>query len=308
MKAIDHITIIGMGALGIMYGEHFFSALGSGAVAFLADDERIRRYQAEGVYCNRKALNFGFIPAGAVEKPAQLLIFAVKATALDDAVEMARPYVNGDTIIVSVLNGISSEDTIAGRLGTGHIIYSVAQGMDAVKIENQLTYSNKGVLCIGVPGRDPQKLAALECLTQLFDRAGLPYVVEDDIRHRLWSKWMLNVGVNQVVMVAEGTYRTIQKPGAAREQMIAAMREVIRLAEVEHIPVTEHDLEEYVALLDTLNPDGMPSMRQDGLARRYSEVELFSGTVLKKARAANVAVPVNQYLYQTILERERSYE
>ena len=307
MKAIDHITIIGMGALGILYGEHLTNALGSGAVAFLADYDRIKRYQAEGVFCNQKACNFQLKPAGAGKEPAQLLIFAVKAAALNDAIEMARPYVNRDTIIISVLNGISSEETIVQKLGTGHVVYSVAQGMDAVKTGNQLTYTNKGVLCIGIPGQDLQKLAALKCLTQLFDRAGLPHVVEADIRHRLWSKWMLNVGVNQVVMVEAGTYRTVQQPGAAREQMIAAMREVIRLAEEEHIPVTEQDLAEYVALVDTLNPDGMPSMRQDGLARRYSEVELFAGTVIKKALAANVAVPVNQYLYQAILKLESSY-
>lgn len=307
MNAIDQITIIGMGALGILYGEHFTRALGRGAVAFLADQERIRRYQAEGVYCNQKACNFQFQPAGAANEPAQFIIFAVKATAFEDAIELVRPYVDRSTIILSVLNGISSEEMIAARLRTGHVVYSVAQGMDAVKINNQLSYSNKGVLCIGVPGQEPQELAALACLRELFDRAGLPYVAEADIRHRLWSKWMLNVGVNQVVMVEEGTYRTVQQPGAARDQMIAAMREVIRLAEQEQIPVTEQDLAEYVALVDTLNPDGMPSMRQDGLARRYSEVELFAGTVIKKARAANIEVPVNQYLYQTIIKLESSY-
>lgn len=307
MNAIDQITMIGMGALGILYGEHFTRALGRGAVTFLADPERIRRYQKEGVYCNQNACNFQFQPAGAAGKPAQLLIFAVKATALADAIELARPYVDRNTIILSVLNGISSEEMIAAELGTGHIVYCVAQGMDAVKINNRLSYSNKGVLCIGVPGQEPQELAALAYLRQLFDRAGLPYVAEADIRHRLWSKWMLNVGVNQVVMVEEGTYRTVQQPGAAREQMIAAMREVIRLAEKEQIPVTEQDLAEYVALVDTLNPEGMPSMRQDGLARRYSEVELFAGTVIKKARAANLEVPVNQYLYQAIVKLESSY-
>lgn len=307
MKVIDHITIIGMGALGILYGEHFTGALGSGAVTFLADHERIRRYQSEGVYCNRKACSFRFRSAKAAEKPARLLIFAVKATALDDAIELARPYVAGDTVILSVLNGISSEEIIRQKLGTGSIVYSVAQGMDAVKTGNRLSYSNKGVLCIGIPDQNPREVAALHRLEELFTRTGLDYVTEADILHRLWSKWMLNVGVNQVVMVEAGTYRTIQQPGAARDLMIAAMREVIELAKKEQVPVTEQDLNEYLALLDTLNPDGMPSMRQDGLARRYSEVELFAGTVIRKARAADVAVPVNRYLYQTIREMESSY-
>lgn len=134
-----------------------------------------------------------------------------------------------------------------------------------------------------------------------------PYTVEEDILHRLWSKWMLNVGVNQVVMVREGTYGTVQKPGEARDLMIAAMREVIKIAEQEQIPVTETDLNEYLDLIDTLSPDGMPSMRQDGLAGRYSEVELFAGTVLEKAAKLGIDVPVNRYLYETVREMEKAY-
>ncbi|MGL5435412.1 MAG: ketopantoate reductase family protein [Lachnospiraceae bacterium] len=307
MTAIKHITIVGMGALGILYGDHFIRTLGNDAVTFLADQERIRRYQEETVTCNGKICEFQFQAAGETGAPAQLLIFAVKATALEDAIELARPYVDQNTIIVSVLNGISSEQIIRQKLGTGTLIYSVAQGMDAVKCGNKLTYSHMGKLCIGLPARDQDRLPMLSRLEQLFSRTGLPYVVEPDILHRLWSKWMLNVGVNQVVMVAEGTYRTVQHPGAPREQMLAAMREVIMLARQEGIAVTERDLEEYVALVDTLNPDGMPSMRQDGLARRYSEVELFAGTVIQKARAGQMAVPVNEYLYHKIAEIENSY-
>lgn len=307
MKEINQITIVGMGALGILYGDHFSRALGSEAVTFLADRDRIERYTNEPVSCNGRNCQFCFQAADEPGVPAQLLIFAVKATALPAAIELARPYVNEDTVIISVLNGISSEQIIKDKLGIGCVIYSVAQGMDAVKIGNELTYSHIGQLCIGLPEQDKVCLPMLESVVDLFDRTGLPHTVEKDILHRVWSKWMLNVGVNQVVMVEEGTYGTVQKPGAAREQMMAAMREVIRLAECEQVSVTERDLEEYVALVDTLNPEGMPSMRQDGVARRYSEVELFSGTVIEMARKWKQDVPVNLGLYQRIREIESSY-
>ena len=118
---------------------------------------------------------------------------------------------------------------------------------------------------------------------------------------------MLNVGVNQVVMVRQGNYGTVQAPGAAREQMIAAMREVIALSRLEGVPVTEDDLKYYVDLIDTLSPEGMPSMRQDGLARRPSEVELFSGTVLRLAAKHGLDTPVNRELYDTVRRMEAAY-
>ena len=118
---------------------------------------------------------------------------------------------------------------------------------------------------------------------------------------------MLNVGVNQAVMIYKGTYGTVQHPGEARELMKAAMREVIVLAEKENVNLTEKDLEEYVSLLDTLDPNGMPSMRQDGVVHRKSEVELFSGTVLSLAKKHGVPVPVNQKIYEIIRDMESKY-
>ena len=81
----------------------------------------------------------------------------------------------------------------------------------------------------------------------------------------------------------------------------------LELAKAEGISVTEKDLEMYVSLIDSLNPDGMPSMRQDGLLKRPSEVELFSGTVIVRADAAGVPVPVNRELYRRIREMEAAY-
>ena len=53
-------------------------------------------------------------------------------------------------------------------------------------------------------------------VVDLFDKIGMPYTLEEDINRRIWSKFMLNVGINQVVMLYEGTYGTVQKPGEAR--------------------------------------------------------------------------------------------
>lgn len=307
--AIDRISIIGRGALGILYGSFFAGKLGLDHVTFLADGQRVERYRNEPVTCNGTKWRFP-VQDGMEEPkegPAQLLIFAVKATGLDQAVELARKQVGENTAILSVINGISSEEIIGQALGEEHVLYCVAQGMDAVKLGRDLRYTNMGQICLGIPADQPEKEPLLQAVTDLFDRTGLPYTREEDILRRLWCKWMLNVGVNQAVMVSEGTYGTVQKPGKARNLMIAAMDEVIRLAQAEGIRLTVQDREEYVRLVDSLDPEGMPSMRQDGLLHRPTEVELFAGTVILRARKLGVDVPVNQALYEKIKEMERSF-
>lgn len=304
---ITRITLVGMGALGVLYGDHFARALGMENVRFLADAGRIAGYQKNGIFCNGSECHFTYQDTAQPGEKAELLIFAVKATALQKAIEEVRDFVDENTIILSVLNGISSEEIIEGELGSGTVLYSIAQGMDAVKAGNQVTYSRIGTVCIGVPQTQVQKLPMLDRVVELFGRTGLPYVIEPDIMHRLWGKWMLNVGVNQTVMVKEGNYGTVQKPGEARDMMVAAMREAMAIAQKEMVSVTEQDLNDYLNLIDTLSPEGMPSMRQDGLAKRYSEVELFAGTVLQKAKKHGIDVPVNRYFYETVKKIEASY-
>ncbi len=304
---INRITIVGMGALGVMYGDFFARRLGSGCVEFVADQKRVDKFNQEGVLCNGRACDFRVVSEDEKGKAADLLIFAVKATGLHDAVRTVRNKVSGDTIVMSVLNGISSEEIIAGTYGGERIVHCVVQGMDVIKDRKIVTYTQFGQFCIGIDVASDVKKRNLRDVVELFDKTGMPYTLEEDIIRRVWSKFMLNVGVNQAVMIHKGTYGTVQVPGEARDLMQDAMREVITLAQKEKINITREDFDGYVKLIDSMNPNGMPSMRQDGLARRKSEVELFSGTVIALAKKHNIEVPVNKKIYETIKKMEDEY-
>jgi 2-dehydropantoate 2-reductase len=302
---IETVSLIGMGALGILYGKMLTEALGQEKVSFLTDQRRLEEYRSNGIFSNGRKCSFSVRDYTETIEPPDLLIFAVKGTSLESALETARNHVGKNTTIISLLNGISSEEIIAAVYGKDHLIYCVAQGMDAVRSKNSLEYAHKGELRIGLPPSLISNTDRLTAVSQLFSQTSVPYQIEADITHRMWSKWMLNVGVNQVVMVCQGTFASVQKEGPEREMMKAAMHEVVLLSEKENTGLSGQDLVEYVALVDTLNPQGMPSMRQDGIAGRKTEVELFSGTVIKKAQPFGLSVPVNRLLYEKIKETEK---
>jgi 2-dehydropantoate 2-reductase len=125
--------------------------------------------------------------------------------------------------------------------------------------------------------------------------------------HRQWGKFMLNVGVNQTIAVNRAQYGEVQKNGPARNMMIGAMREVITLSNKEGVSLTEADLDYWLNVLAKLSPTGKPSMAQDVEANRKTEVELFSGTVLKLGKKYGVSTPLNQELYDRIQEIEGQY-
>jgi 2-dehydropantoate 2-reductase len=303
---IKKVSIIGLGALGILFGSHLAKRMPKEDVRIIADRKRIDKYKKENVYCNGEPCDFHFVAPEEPCKPADLLIFTVKYEGLHDAIQAVQRHVGKDTIILSALNGITSEGIIGQVYGMDKILYSVAQGMDAVKVGNKLTYDHLGMLCYGdqKPGMISEKV---KTVAAFFDKIDFPYEIDTNMNKRLWGKFMLNVGVNQTVAVFKSNYGEVQRDGEARETMIAAMREVITLSEYEGVNLTEADLNYWLSVLATLSSEGKPSMAQDLEARRYSEVALFAGAVLEMGEQHRVPTPVNKVLYDTIKSIEDTY-
>ena len=128
-----------------------------------------------------------------------------------------------------------------------------------------------------------------------------------DIQHQLWGKLICNVGVNQACAVYDCCFNGIHVPGEAREAMIAAMGEVAAVGRACGIALTDDDVAYWLDIIDHLNPAGMPSLRQDVLARRPTEVELFSGTINRLGAAHGIPTPQNERFYAAIKELESSF-
>lgn len=296
---IKKVSILGLGALGVMYGNYIKERMPEGSLRIVADNARIERYKSQGIYCNGSLCDFTYLPPEA-EDPADLLIFAVKFGQLEEAIQSAVRQVGENTVILSTLNGITSEEYLAEAFIKERVLLCTVQGMDAVKAGNRMEYHNLGTVSVGT--WEDTATPALCAVTAFFERIKLPYQVPTNMRRQLWNKLMLNVGVNQAVTVFETDYGGIQREGEAREIMLQAMREVVSVAQAMRINLREEDIASWDKVIKGLSPEGLPSMRQDTLAHRPTEVELFSGTILRLGRQYNIPTPVNDMLYMRIKE------
>ncbi|MCQ2373983.1 MAG: ketopantoate reductase family protein [Phascolarctobacterium sp.] len=300
---INKVAIVGMGALGLMYGEHIQNA-GTTELCFIMDKERKARHLHDKYIINDVEKQFKLV-SPEEGMPVDLIIVATKFGGLKDAMEEMAPFVGPDTIIFSVLNGITSEELMMARFGTKNILHCVVLGMDAVREGTILTYQHKGVVKIGAVAAENQ--AALTQVCEFFESIALPYSKEQDILHALWAKLLLNVGINQTCMIYETSYGGAFDNEEARTNMYAAMHEVIDVAKAEGVNLTEADFEGSVKVLKGLAYDGLPSMRQDGLAKRKTEVDLFAGTIVALGKKHNIPTPVNCFYYQRVKEMEAKY-
>lgn len=292
---IKKVGIVGAGSLGILVGKKLNDLLGKNNVVFIADEEHCNKYEREGVYSNGVFCDFNY-----VHRPQNgtldLIIIALKDYVLERTLPLVKPFVGPDTILMSLMNGVTSEETIGEALGRDKVIYTVSQGMDASKVGNQHVFQMAGRYWIGeADGRTSQRL---EDLGRLFDLAGIVYEIHSDIIYRIWSKLMLNTGINQTMAVLEKPYKWFHENiDDARTITRAAMEEVRTTAREEGVEIAKSDIDEWFHILDGLGADKKPSMLQDVEAGRPTEVELFAGTIRRLGQKHGISTPVNDWLY-----------
>lgn len=298
MKPIRNIAIVGAGAMGAAYAAMFSDAVGF-SVSFVARGTRYERLKHRSMTVNERLYNIGVIHPDKVSTPADLVIVALKHHHLADAVGDIAALAGPDTIILSVMNGLESEEMIGAVCGMDKLVYAIAIGIDAVHENRRFTYANPGKIVFG-PTADDGSGPDLERIREALDRAGIPSEAPTDILRAMWWKFMVNVGTNQASAVLRAPYGVFQSNPDARDLMRSLMEEVVALATKAGIDLGTGDIDEWEQLLTTLSPKGKTSMLQDVEAGRKTEVELFAGRVVELGRKHNVPTPVNATVQRII--------
>jgi 2-dehydropantoate 2-reductase len=300
--SIETISIIGAGALGSVYAALLYD-MDPRSVAFVAGGERAARLRREGVAVNGKSYHIPVLTPDDLSAPSDLVIVAVKDQHLDQAIANMKNRVGDQTLILSVMNGIDSEERLGAAYGMQKVLYCVALGIDALREENRVTYTTQGKLFIG----EADNAALTERLRRvqaLFEKTGIVYETPPDMLRILWWKFMINVGINQTSAVLRAPYGRFQTEREPRDLMHAAMREVVALAAKAGVDLAEVDIDAFDPFLMRLNPQGKTSMLQDVEAGRKTEVEMFAGRVIELGRRYEVPTPVNQNLFYQIRKIE----
>jgi len=329
-------AVIGAGAVGAIYAEMLTKRYGKEQIGIIVDEERRKRYEEDSpIFLNGKQFQGNFVSAphaGSKKEPAshaahersseerssdesspELIIIAVKGYHLDQAVRDIDPFVGKRTQIISLINGIASEQALIETFGSDHVIPALTAGQDSVKQGSRISYTKCGKIVIGEypdgtygnrSSRSSESVSALpqrvQSVHRLLSDAGIPCEIAADIKKEQWWKLMVNAGINQVSAVRRLPYGAFQQEGAARSEMLAAMHEVYHAARAEGIGLEASDIQSWLDLLSTLSPEGKTSMLQDVENGRPTEAELFAGTVIPIAERHHIDVPVNRKLYAAL--------
>ncbi|KAF7597849.1 MAG: hypothetical protein CGU28_16455 [Candidatus Dactylopiibacterium carminicum] len=124
---LQRIHFIGLGAIGLKYAARL-QDLDPALVRIIADKRRIAAFQANPPVVNGRPYDFRFVSPGNADMPADLLFVAVKARQLPQALEDLRGFIGPHTSVISLMNGITSEEIIGKAIGHEHVLYPRVHG------------------------------------------------------------------------------------------------------------------------------------------------------------------------------------
>lgn len=301
IMSINSISAIGLGAIGCTYYSKLYD-YNPNIIKIVAGGERGLRYKKNGFVINGKKYDFTYVNPEEKCSPADLVIISVKSTQLAQALCDIKNHIGKNTIIISLLNGITSEKIIGEYFKTDNIIYSLCIG-DSNRDENRVDFSDMCHINFGEEKNDVYS-ENVKAVKELFDRSKINYNIPLDMIHELWWKFMVNVGINQVSAILKSNYGDFKKSGYAKELMNKAMFEVIELSKKAGVNLNEDDLNKWYKRLDSINPNSKTSMCQDIIYGRKTEVDIFAGTVCKLGENYDLDTPINRVFLDIIKAME----
>lgn len=304
------IAVIGIGGVG-----GYLSALLADKypnVSFVARGERKTSIEKHGLvlhsdYRGEKVVH----PMQVVENAKQLqpqdyIFICVKNYSLQDVCKDLADCVREDTVIIPVMNGADPGERTRQMVKKGTVldslIYIVAFANPDYSITQQGMFST---IHLGLPGVHPQdtgkEAAIIRQAHQLISDAGVDCFMAEDISRAIWKKYIFNCAYNVESAAYNNTIGEIRRDKTKTAQLEALIMEAYEVAKAKNIQVTQEDID---ALLhrfhEELAEGATSSLQRDVNGKRTTELETFSGYLVREAKRLGVEAPVSERMYEKL--------
>lgn len=305
---MQQIMVVGAGSVGGYFGAQL--AKQNSNVSFLLRPRTLDAVSRNGLTVKSAKGNFTVHPRAASD-PRQLpvpdlIILAVKAYDLDEVMAQLEPVLTERTVILTLQNGIDTEDRLLARLHRDCVVGGVAYIYSKIVEPGVIEHYKRGAVAIGeLMGHKSERLLQI---AEVFKQAGISCQLSDDIRRTKWEKMCWNCVFNPVtVLIDDKVAKALDHPemmGVIR-QIVGEVAAVSAALKVSLAP----DVAERVVKWTQEIRDIHTSMYDDWKAKRPTEIEYLNGYIVRMGRELGIPTPVNEALtamVKTVTEREPS--
>ena len=290
---INKVAILGAGAIGayFIYG---FSAAADTDFCLVAKGERKERLEKDGLCINGKTYK-PVVKTPEEARGVDLLLVSTKYNGLRSALEDISTVVTPNATVLSLLNGIDSEEIIGTVIDPARIVYSLMR-INSERNGNSVTFNAEKTPGLFVGEKDSaEESERLLAIRVLLAKTPLKYHFCKDIISEQWLKFTLNIAYNlpqAVLGTGYASYFDSAHVGFLRDRLEAEARSVAAAYGITYGP------------LENTRPRWLERARfstlQDLEAKRHTEIDMFCKVLMEKAAAKGLQVPFAEYTYHAI--------
>jgi 2-dehydropantoate 2-reductase len=231
---------------------------------------------------------------------AEIILFAVKTIDTESAARGLAAHLRPGTVVLSLQNGVENEEQIRAALPSTVVVVPAVVYVAAAMVEpGHVRHGGRGDLVIGAGGQAPPE-GTLERVAKMFQAAGVPCKISQNIEGDLWFKLVWNCAGNAVSALGRASYGQCGSEQASRELMAAAAREAIAVAHAAGISLPHVDVEAMAGKAAVSFGAATSSTSQDVERGRRTEIDSLNGVVVRRGAALGVPTPVNRTLWALV--------
>jgi len=304
-----NIVIIGIGAMGSVYGG-LFAAAGHNVIGIDPWQDHINAINQNGLRVSGASgdRTVTTIKAQSPDDPlpdADLYIIATKAAHVRAAGEKIIKE-GGEAPVLTIQNGFGSGEILAETIPQDRILLGVAEGFGAsIKTPGHAHHSSMTRIRLGLYGGGSSPV--LDQITRLWVEAGFPAEQYGDIDQLIWEKFVCNVTLSGACTVTGLTVAELRRDPALWQIAVNCGLEAYAVGKARGVHFSYDDPVAYVTAFADKLGDARPSMSLDHLAKRKSEIDVLNGMVPVMAKALNIPTPVNEVVSALVRHLETKF-
>jgi 2-dehydropantoate 2-reductase len=292
------ILVYGAGGVGAFFGA--LLARAGYDVHFVARGAQLEALRRHGVRIRSSLIGDVHVPTvhayqHAREAPeADLALVCVKTYQTAGILDDLAAAVQDSTIIMTLQNGVESDEVVAGRFGWERVVPAAVYVGATVDEPGVVVHEAPARISFGArPGFDP---ARLETVREVLASTGQRIQISDDIQHERWRKLMWNASFNTVSAITMRAPADLLALAETRALLRCLMQEVVGVAQALGIGLVDSDVDDHIAWTERA-PSMRTSTMVDRSRGRTMEADALIGVIVRRGRECGVRTPASQTVY-----------
>ena len=235
---------------------------------------------------------------------ADVVLFCVKSTDTASTAKQLAPVLSSQAVLVSLQNGVNNAEEIRAASGIDAlpaVVYVAA----SVPVSGRVKHLGRGDLVLG------KQDARSAAIASLFNSAGVPCRLSENIEGELWTKLIWNCALNAVSGLGNVTYGEIIASNDAKQVVEAVVYETLNVAHAKgiHPPGLEDPRAALAGSFKIAEQmSGTRSSTAQDMARgKRTEIDALNGYVARLGAKLGVPTPVNHTLFTLVKLQEPSF-